>query len=137
MFRKLHRQIHQIVQRLRNMANNSNKNQDAEVSQVFVDQDRADGKDAFEAASLAIPQTARPEITSPLAKTFAEEGKGTSNTRFTPTPRPEPKADNSDAQPQVPRDAWICCLCDVTNPLVGPACWNCKTHYACARCYSA
>ncbi|KAG6367108.1 hypothetical protein INS49_001290 [Diaporthe citri] len=125
------------------MANNSNKNLDAETSKFFIDSDEARGVNPFEAASLDIPQTARPDSSSPLAKKFAEqedEAKGPSNTRFTPTPRPEPKADKSVAEIQaqkVPRNAWICCICEVTNPLVGPACWQCKSHYACTRCYSA
>lgn len=143
MFRNIHRQIQQFVQRLRSMANNSNQNLDAATSKFFIDSDEARGVDAFEAASLDIPQTARPDSTSPLAKTFAEqekESKGRSNTRFTPTPRQETNADNSEAEVQeqkVPRDAWQCCICEVTNPLVGPACWHCKSHYACTRCYSA
>lgn len=123
------------------MANNSNNNQnlDAETSKFFIRSDEARGVDAFEAASLDIPQTARPDSTSPLAKTFAElekDAKGRSGTRFTPTPRPEAKGDKSEPQ-KVPRDAWICCVCEVTNPLVGPACWQCKSHYACTRCYAA
>lgn len=142
MFRKIHRQIQQIVQRLRNMANNrNNKNLDAETSKLFVEADAAHGVDAFEVGSLQIPQTARPETTSPLEKTLAEEqGKGSSSTRFTPTPRPGPKADKSEAEAQphkVPRDAWRCCRCEVTNPLAGLVCWACQIHYACPQCQSA
>lgn len=140
MFRKLHRQIHQIVQKLRNMANNSNKNLDAATSKLFIDSDACRGVDAFETASLAIPQTARPGVASPLERTFVEEkGQGSSSTRFAPTPRSEPKAGEShaEAQPQMPREAWICCGCGVTNPFVGPACWQCKAHRACTRCYPA
>lgn len=135
MFRNFHRQIHQIVQRLRNMANNSNnKNLDAETSKLFIDSDASHGMDAFETASLSIPQTARPSVTSPLERTFVEEkGQGSSSTRFAPTPRPEPKAGTS----QVPREAWNCCRCYTTNPLVGPACWQCKSHRACSQCRAA
>lgn len=134
MFRNFHRQIHQIVQRLRNMANNSNKNLDAATSKLFIDSDASSGVDAFETASHAIPQTARPGVASPLERTFVEEkGQGSSSTRFAPTPRPEPKAGTS----QVPREAWICCRCDVVNPLVGPACWQCKYHRACSKCLAA
>lgn len=141
MFRELHRHIHQIVQRLRNMANNSNnKNLDAETSKLFIDSDASRGMDAFETASLAIPQTARPGVTSPLERTFVEEqGQGSSSSRFVPTPRPGPKAGKSqaEAQPHAPREAWICCGCHATNPFVGPACWQCKAHWACNRCYCA
>lgn len=141
MFRKLHRHIHNVVQRLRNMASDNSANQDAELSRYFIKKDQARGVDAFEAAEKDIPQTARPENASPLAQTLAvEEGKGPSSTRFAPTPRRELKADRSEAgseAPKVPRDAWICCHCDVVNPLAGPACWQCKRHYVCTRCHSA
>ncbi|KKY36743.1 hypothetical protein UCDDA912_g03267 [Diaporthe ampelina] len=142
MFRKLHRQIHNVVQRLRDMASNNSANQDAELSKYFINEDKARGVDSFEVAAMDIPQTARPENTSPLAKTFAveEEGKGRSSTRFAATPRPGPRADKLEAEAQtqkVPRDAWTCCHCDVTNPLVGPVCWQCKSHYVCIRCRSA
>lgn len=138
MLRNLHGHIQQIVQRLRNMAGHKSANLDAEVSKIFVESDKARGVDAFEAAALQIPQTARPGSDSPLKKTFAlEEGKGSASTRFVPTPRLEHKAD-SEAQPQqVPKGESVCCRCDVTNTLAGPACWNCKSHYVCRNCYSA
>lgn len=149
MFRKLYRYTQQIIQKLRNMAS-SNKNLDAEASKFFVNLDEAAGvEDAFQSASLNLPQTARPGTTSPLAKTFAEEEgksegksevKGGPNPPFTPTPRPEPKSDKSqaEAQPQkVPQGAWTCCMCGVTNPLIGLGCWYCKTHFVCPQCYPA
>lgn len=146
MFRKLYRYTQRIIQKLRNMASDpNNKDLDAEVSKFFVKLDEAEGVNAFESASLNIPQTARPGTTSPLAKTFAEEEgksevKGGPNPPFTPTPRPEPKSDKSqaEAQPQkVPQGKWTCCICGVTNPLVGLTCWYCKTHHVCLQCYPA
>lgn len=121
------------------MAKDNSTNPDVEVSKIFVESDKACGVNAFEAAALDIPPTARPGSDSPLKKTFvSEEGKGSASTRFVPTPRPKAKADDFQAESQAPpRQEWICCRCDVTNLLVGPFCWNCKGHQVCPKCYSA
>ncbi|KAI3391233.1 hypothetical protein diail_7747 [Diaporthe ilicicola] len=141
MFRNLYRRIHHIVQRVKNMANKST-NQDAELSKYFVAEDQSRGVNAFEAATLDIPQTARPGNISPLARTLAElepDSKGSSAGKFTPTPRPEPKGPSeARVEPKkVPRDEWKCCICGVTNPLAGLPCWQCKLHRVCHQCTSA
>ncbi|KAK2601097.1 hypothetical protein N8I77_010569 [Diaporthe amygdali] len=133
------------------MASNTSNDKDAEISKFFVNEDRSQGVDAFEAADLDIPNTARPDNISPLAYTFAEqeEGKGSSSRRFVPTPRterrftptlrPESKSEmKTSSEPQkIPRNEWLCCQCGVPNPLVGPACWQCKVHRACHNCSAA
>lgn len=121
------------------MAKDNSTNLDAEVSKIFVESDKARGLNAFEAAALDIPPTARPGSDSPLKKTFvSEEGRGSASTRFVPTPRPKAKADDSQAESQLaPRQSWTCHVCEVTNPLVGPFCWNCKGHKVCPKCYPA
>ncbi|POS77611.1 hypothetical protein DHEL01_v204003 [Diaporthe helianthi] len=91
------------------MAGNISTNMDAEVSKFFIHADKCLGVDAFEEASKQIPGTGRPATDSPLKKTFAlEEGKGSASTRFVPTPREEPKADDGQAEANVPRDSWVC-----------------------------
>lgn len=125
MFRNHHRQIQEIVQRLTNMAGSSSTNLDAAVSKISIEADKAHGVDAFEAASLQIPETGRPGSDSPLSKTFALEE--------------EPKADDDQAEAQVTEGSWVCCMCGAANEVAGSAsqgCWGCESH-ACGKCQSA